>query len=178
MPLHPRRRETFDQQMDTRHRKPCEPDVAASSRSNNSSCSDRSARPTVSILRGFSWNTEKRPQMTTSSWKRELSIIAPHPTKPSAAVENIIYPKRCFCWSSEQGSRGPSRVKWHRCVLHRRAAASRCWSGSFHVPDVTAKRGIRLALCLRNVDVKLELSTEALWFIPLWSFLLCVLEPG
>ena len=46
------------------------------------------------------------------------------------------------------------------------------------MPDVTVKRGIHFAFCLRNVDVRLELGTEALLFLPLWGFLLRVLEPG
>ena len=31
--------------------------------------------------------------MQTCSWKRELSIMVPHPTKPSWDAKNLIYPK-------------------------------------------------------------------------------------
>ena len=62
-------------------------------------------------------------------------------------------------------ARGPSRVAWHRFVFRRWEAASRGCSSSFHVSDVTAKRCTHFGFCLRNVDVRLELSTEALLFL-------------
>ena len=55
----------------------------------------------------------------------------------------------------------PSHVERHHFALHRREAASRCLSNSFHVPDVTAKRCINFASCLGNVDVRPETQHES-----------------
>ena len=104
---------------------PWEPDLADTSRSNHHSCLGLHI-PMSQSSKGFPWHplaTKNPPQMTTNSWKRELAIIAPHPTKLSWDAENFVYPTCFSAGLLSRESLGPSRVERHCFVLHHREAA-------------------------------------------------------
>ena len=144
--------------------KPWDPDLAASSRSNHCSSLYRSAHPTVSILQGFFVAPLARVLGKYEPTEDDNMFMEAQTFNQSAASDRAIsgcgeldLPEMFF---AVQGPGGPSRGEWHRFVIHRREAASKCCSSSLLVPDVLAKRGTHFGFCLRNVDVRVELSTE------------------
>ena len=160
---------------------PWEPDLAVTTRSNHHSCLDRSAHPTFSILQGFSVAHLGERPWQLGIYRRYQHIHGSVNIRPQCRIRQSHQRPRKSCsarnkvFAGRVSKRHVIPLTFNGTILSFIGGKpSPCCSSSFHVPDVTAKRGF----CLQDADVKLELSTEALWFLPLWGFLLCVLERG